>query len=184
MGRAALSKVQGEVDEGGHCHATHGSEHRKRRLARSAQLAHGHLIFEFDAHEKEEDRHQEVVHELLEREARAHATKRHADRRLEEVVDELIGRRVRDDDGEDGGEDHHGGGDGAVRRELLTRIPTLEAANLHLLGNDLFVDDGLRALGHIFYSAAARIGAATCFLRESTPGIQTPSCSSAMPRPF
>ena len=34
------------------------------------------------------------------------------------------------------------------------------------------------------YSAAARMGAATCFLRESTPGIHTPSASSAIPRPF
>ena len=98
--------VDGEVDERGNRHATDGGEHGQGRLAWTAQLADGELVLELDAHEQEEDCHEEVVHEGLDGDRDRERPDAEREGRLEELVDGVVGIGVRHGDGDEGREDH------------------------------------------------------------------------------
>ena len=98
--------VDDEVDEGGNRHAADGGEHGQGSLARTAQLADGELVLELDAHEQEEDRHEEVVHEGLDGDRDHERPDAEREGRLEELVDGTVGIGVRHGDGDEGREDH------------------------------------------------------------------------------
>ncbi|VWM02542.1 Uncharacterised protein [Collinsella intestinalis] len=134
MHRAAL--VEQRVDDGGHNHAAHRGEHGKQGLTRTTQLADGHLVLELNAHEQEEDRHEEVVDEDLDRDRHGELTDAHMDRLHQEMVDHLISICVGTDHCCNGGKHHHGGGNGAVLKNALPRVAALDALPL-LLGKQL-----------------------------------------------
>lgn len=139
----AGGQVHAQVDEGGSRNAAHRGQHGQGGLAGPSQLAHGHLVLELDAHEQEEDGHEEVIHELLERERGNPAAHNEAHARLEEVVDGLVGRRVGHDDGKDGREHHRRGGHGSVGGDLLDGVSPLDAPGDRLLADDALARCGL-----------------------------------------
>ena len=111
--------VDDEVDEGGNRHATDGREHGQGGLTGTAQLADGELVLELDAHEQEEDRHEEVVHEGLDGDRDHERPDAEREGRLEELMDGTVGIGVRHGDGDEGREYHDRRGDRPVGGDLL-----------------------------------------------------------------
>ena len=126
----SAAAVEECVDAGRDHHAADRREHGQERAARVLELAHAHLVFELDAHEQEEDRHKEVVHERLDRDRRGERAGAHAERRLENVMDYLVDVGVRADHGRYGREHHHRGRDGSVLGDALPDIVALKALAL------------------------------------------------------
>ena len=97
------------------------------RLARAPELSHRGLVLELDAHQQEEDSHEEVVHELLHGERDLEPPHAHLERQPQDVLDPLVERRVGDDQGEKGRGHHdrrgHGGAPVTDARALLTLQP-------------------------------------------------------------
>ena len=113
-------------------HAAHRGEHGQQRLTRPAQLAHGHLVLEFDAHEQEEDCHKKVVHEQLDRHGDRKAAHAERDGLEQEVMDRLVGVRVGAHHRRERGEHHHRRRDRAVPRDALPQVVACEELALPL----------------------------------------------------
>ena len=128
--RAAL--VEEGIDARGNDHAAHRGEHGQQRLTRPAQLAHGHLVLEFDAHEQEEDRHKKVVHEQLDRHGDRKAAHAERDGLEQEVMDRLVGVRVGAHHRRERSEHHHRRRDRAVPRDALPQVVAREELALPL----------------------------------------------------
>ena len=131
VGGAAV--IEDQVDAGGNDHATHGREHRQHRLARVLELTDRHLVLELDAHEQEEDRHEKVVDEELDREPGRPGTEPQVEWLFQKVMDRLVGGRVGADHGRDGGEHHDGCRNRSVLGDALPQVVALEAFALALV---------------------------------------------------
>ena len=122
--------VKDQIDAGGNDDAAHGRQHGKHSLARVFELADRHFIFELNAHQQKENRHEEVVDEKLNGETGRKVAQTHIQRGLQKVMDGLVGIGVGANDGGDGGEDHDGGGNRAVLGDALPNVMALKTLAL------------------------------------------------------
>ena len=97
------------VDEGRDDHPAECGHRRKGRLLDGVQLADDQLALDLETDDEEEDRHQAVVDEVLQRLVEVETADRDRDVRFPELEVRVTPRRVRPDErGDRGGEQHDG----------------------------------------------------------------------------
>ena len=78
--------VKQRVNKGWRAYAAYCSKHGKHGLARAAQFAYNHLVFELNTYQQKEYRHKKVVDKGFERHKKPNSAKRNANVHREHFV--------------------------------------------------------------------------------------------------
>ena len=126
--------VHRRVHERRHDGAARRAQDGQQRLARVLQLARRHLELDLKAHQQEENGHEEVVDEVLQREVRREIAQRDADvERAPELGEVRQHRRVLDDERRHGrGQHEHGRARGRVGEFEQLALAPMVAAHFRL----------------------------------------------------
>lgn len=89
-----------------HEHAANGSAHWQDGLADVGKLPYRHLVLDFQAHQKEEHRHEHIVDDVGQRHFRMVGTEAHHNLGMPEFRERTMRSRVRHHQRNDGGQEH------------------------------------------------------------------------------
>ena len=143
-----VAGVDGTVDDNRCEHAAHCRDDGEQGLTDVGELAHRHLVLDFEADEQEEQRHEDVVDDVHDAHRVCGIADDEADLEVGELEQHLVRRRVGEHERGDGGEEHDTGGLGRGMRErdylLVARLVAVHLIDEQRVGWLL----GARSVSH------------------------------------
>ena len=113
---------EGDIDEGGDCHSERGGEEGQDGLVASREFADEQFAFDFHADQKEEDRHETVVDEVLQRFLQADGADAQIDGQVQKVFVGFGVGRVCDQESQNAGGEQHDTAGGFFLHDLAERL--------------------------------------------------------------
>ena len=145
VSRVRVRRIEDEVDDDREEHAAERSYDGQQRLPDVRELAHRHLVLYLKAYEQEEHRHEDVVDNVGKRHLGRCLAEEKAHFGMPERIELIVERRVGDNEGDDGGQQHE-------RRRLGRRVEQLDYPFVERLVSGDFLDEK-----RIFTGVFARI---------------------------